>query len=110
MGSLILALFVLGIGWQAYRNAKKSGNWSNKAFFIVLLAILALVALVTIPLQFISSATMDAHFGLVMTCILLAIGIGVTLIAIYCNRWWKRQLLKRSAKDETLPVRSAPGN
>jgi len=104
MGSLLIAVFVLLCGWQAYRSAKKSGTWSNKVFFGILAAALALSGLVSIPIYFLSWSTMDEHFGLVITSMLLTIGIGVTVITIYANRWWKAELLKRAGKDQTLGV------
>jgi hypothetical protein len=102
MSSVIVFLLVMGCGFRAYLSAKASGTWSNKAFFAVLLGMLALVAIVTFPLYFISPATMHSHFGLAMTSILLALGVGTIVIIIYSNRWWKRQLSRRSRKDQTL--------
>jgi|ERR1017187_2395876 hypothetical protein len=102
MGGLIITLFVLWIGWRAYSSAKKTGTWSNKVFFGVLGGALALTGLISIPLYFLSWSTMNAHIGLFVTCILLGIGIGVTVITIFANRWWKAELLRRAGKDQAL--------
>jgi hypothetical protein len=104
MFSLYVTLIVLFIGWRAYHSAKKSGTWSYKVFFGVLLATLLLCAIVTAPFFFVSPDTMQAHPGLFIISILLAIAAGVTLIAFYSNRWRKRELFKRSGKDQTLGI------
>jgi hypothetical protein len=98
MIALVIALLVLGVGLRAYLGAKQSGTWSNKVFFGVLGAIVALTALVMIPMYFLSWSAMNAHIGLLVTCMLLGIGIGVTVITIFANRWWKAELLKRAGK------------
>jgi Kef-type K+ transport system membrane component KefB len=104
MSALVITLFVLWSGWHAYRSAKKSGTWSNKVFFGVLVAALAFTCLISIPIYLLPSSTTDAHFGLVLTCMLLAVAIAVTVITIYANRWWKAELLRRAGKDQTLGV------
>lgn len=102
MVSLIITVFVLLSGWHAYRSAKKSGVWSNKVFFGILLAVLAFTALISVPIYFIPPATADAHFGLIITCWVAAIAIAVSVITIYANRWWKSVLLRRSGADQPL--------
>ncbi len=104
MFSAFLTLMVLFIGWRAYYGAKKAGTWSNKIFFGVLLAAALLCAVIVTPFLFLSSDTMAANSGLVITCMLLAIAAGVTVIAIFSNRWRKRELLKHSSKNQTLGI------
>jgi hypothetical protein len=103
MSSLVIVLFVLWAGWQAYWSAKKAGVWSTKVFLGVLLGAAVLIALISVPIYLIPPATMQAHFGLALTGILSAIGAGVVVITIYANRWWKGVLLKRSGQDPSGP-------
>ena len=101
MAAVVITVFVLLSGWHAYRSAKKSGVWSNKVFFGILLAALAFTALISIPIYFIPQSFADTHFGLVLACWLSAIAIAVSVITVYANRWWK-SVLKRSGNDKTL--------
>src|SRR5713226_5891903 len=101
---VIVLLLVLGCGWRAYRNARRDGTWSNKQFLVTLLAALGLCAVISFPIIFISPSTMQAHEGLAIASILLAIFVGVTLITIYANRWKKREDLKRSGQNRTVGV------
>jgi hypothetical protein len=94
---IVVALVLLG-ALGVYQRAKQNGIWSNKQFFVVLLAALALFFAVSAPLIFLSPATLDAHPGLVMGGMLLVIFAGVLLITIYANRWKKRQELKRATQ------------
>jgi hypothetical protein len=101
---LIVTLLVLWSGWRAYRNARRDGTWSNKQFLVTLLGALGLCAVISFPMIFVSPSTMQAHQGLSIASILLAIAVGVTWLTIYANRWRKRELLKRSGQNRTLGV------
>jgi magnesium-transporting ATPase (P-type) len=98
----IVTLLILWCGWRAYRNARRDGTWSNKQFLVALLGALGLCAVILFPIIFISPMTMEAHEGLALVSILLAIFVGVTLLTIYLNRWRKRDLLKRSGQNRTV--------
>src|ERR1700693_6228369 len=104
MISFIITLLVVWSGWQAYRKARQAGTWSNKQFLLTLLAALGLCAVISFPIIFISPKTMQAHEGLAVASILLAIAVGVTVITIYANRWRKREDLKRSGQNPMVGV------
>jgi hypothetical protein len=99
---LLISLMVDAVGWQAYRKALRDGTWFNKQFLGVLLGALGLGAVIALPIVFISPAKMQAHEGLAIFSILLAIAVGVIVLTIYANRWWKRDLLKRAGQNRTV--------
>lgn len=99
---LIMSLMVVGIGWQAYRKARRDETWSNKQFFGVFLGTLGLCAVIAFLIVFISPAKMQAHEGLAIFSILLSIAVGIIVLTLYANRWRKRDLLKRAGQNRTV--------
>jgi peptidoglycan biosynthesis protein MviN/MurJ (putative lipid II flippase) len=102
MASVIITLMVLWIAWEAYRSSRRAGTWSTKQFLKILLAAVALCAAVSLPMIFVSPATLQAHEGLALASILVAIFAGVIVITIYAKRWKKRQELKRFEQNPTV--------
>lgn len=87
MFELIITILVLWTGWRAYRSARAAGTWSNKKFALVMLLTLALCAVVSLPLLLISPETLQQHAVFATVTLVIAIGIGVTVLAIYAKRW-----------------------
>jgi len=104
MFSAIVVLIILACGWQSYRKARRNGSWSNRQFFLTLLAALAIGVLIPLPFFLLSPETVQAHEGLVLVSMLTLILAGVTLIAVYSNRWRKRNQLKRSGEDHAVAI------
>jgi predicted membrane channel-forming protein YqfA (hemolysin III family) len=79
MYQLFLALFVLMIGYNSYRIAKRRGEWSWRQFFIVIGSIAVFTVVFIIPLAY--SSWMDTRPGLLMTVLLSGIFLFVGTIA-----------------------------
>jgi magnesium-transporting ATPase (P-type) len=99
MISFIITALVLWTGWRAYVTARHEGTWSNKVFFMALLGIAALCALISLPIILISPGTLQAHEVLAIVCLLVVIAVGDTSLAVYLKQWRKRDDLKRAGQN-----------
>ena len=73
---LIITLLILGTGWQAYRKARRDGTWSNKQFLVTLLGVLAIAAVISLPIMLVPAKTAQAHEGFFVVSLLLVIALG----------------------------------
>lgn len=79
MYQFFFAILILLIGFNSYRSAKRSGEWSWRQFFILIGAIVALTAFFIIPLA--NSEWMQQRPGLLVTIMLGGIFLFVGTIA-----------------------------
>jgi len=76
-----------------------------RQFLGVLGMTLGLVGVISLPWFLITPEMMDAHPGLLIGGMLLAILLGVTAITIVANRWRRRTRAQRSGGARGAPPR-----
>ncbi len=74
-----------------------------RQFLGVLAMTLGLVGVISVPWFFITPEMMDAHPGLLIGGMLLAILLGVIAITIVANRWRRRTRARRSGGPPAAP-------
>ncbi len=74
-----------------------------RQFLGVLGMTLGLVGVISLPWFFITPAMMDAHPGLLMGGLLLAVFLGVTAITVVANRWRRRTRAQSSGGPQGEP-------
>jgi len=92
--------------WSTVVFNRGDPGWSTKQFLAVLGMAAGLGAVISLPWFFLSWETVDAHPGLVIGSILLAILVGVTWITVVATRWRRRTLAQRAAARAASGARS----
>ncbi|MGO9829814.1 MAG: hypothetical protein ACLPJH_06705 [Myxococcaceae bacterium] len=69
---------------------------------------LGLVGVISLPWFFITPEMMDAHPGLLMGGMLLAVLLGVTAITAVANRWRRRTRAQTSGGPQGAPPQDLP--
>ena len=86
MEAFLAVLLALGIGAAAYRQARRAGVWSWKRFLVTVGLLSALGGGVGAIVANLDRRTQEEHPLAVTTLALLAIGLGVTLLAARLRR------------------------
>jgi ABC-type nickel/cobalt efflux system permease component RcnA len=92
MGALISALWLLFFAYSAYRESKQDGSWSWRHFFTLIGLVAVLLFCFIIPV--VSSKTLEAHPGLLMTVLFGGIVLFVTGIIILARKWGREVTLQ----------------
>lgn len=85
-----LALLIAAIGIQAYRRARREGEWSWRECGITLAGI-ALIVTVVLPWELFLMKLGPDHASLVTVLTVIPIAVGVTWLARYLSKRRKRR-------------------
>ncbi|HUJ32680.1 MAG TPA: hypothetical protein VLY23_15470 [Candidatus Acidoferrum sp.] len=90
MAAFLLVLLALAVAFHFWAKARLEGTWTTARFLALVFGALALAAIVSLPVMLVSPSTLQAHEGLAIALMLVAITAGVVLLAVCANRWKKR--------------------
>lgn len=85
MYEFAVALLIVAIGIQAYRSARRDGEWSWREFGITLAGI-ALILMVVLPWELFLMKLGPDHALLVTVLTVIPIAVGVTWLARYLSK------------------------
>ena len=103
MSELIIALLVLGIGISAFTGARRSGMWSWKQFFIIMLGLGLICSVTALLVIFFILETGPRNAGIKTLIIVAFIGLSVTYMAIKVKPGKKPEKSIQPSDQDTPP-------
>lgn len=96
MLSLLGALFLLLLGWQGYRQARRRGTWSTKLLLVCIAAAAVTTSGIVLPLVLIPKTAIERHPVPFITMLVLVFLGGMAFLIVYARRVNRELLAKRS--------------
>jgi FtsH-binding integral membrane protein len=92
MGALISVVAFLFFAYSAYGQSRRDGSWSWRHFFTLIALVAVLLFCFIIPV--VSSKTLQARPGILMTILFSGIGLFVAGVIVLARKWGREVALQ----------------